>query len=246
MDENPFLTITPDSVKESRFHPFENDDIKTEEDFQTLIMLMFHYPNRNYYLYEEKDGTQNQLLLTKEHLGDLVFEKTEFFYYKRPNGPGYIHLGRSGGEHQFDWEREIIEKGPMYMQTTLKLSERKKRELEIWQKIEMEEHYRRKRDEAENAKDVFISYASANNKEAEMIYDAVLKAGGKAFLASKNLNWGEDFAEKIRTVLTASRELWLLVSPTSLRACLKSHLRVQTSEHQANHCRINHRFRCFA
>ncbi len=82
----------------------------------------------------------------------------------------------------------------------------------------MEEHYRRKRVEAENAKDVFISYASADNREAEMIYDAVLKAGGKAFLASKNLNWGEDFAERIRTVLTASRELWLLVTPTSLKS----------------------------
>ncbi len=31
-----------------------------------------------------------------------------------------------------------------------------------------------------------------------------------------------------------------------LRACLKSHSRVQSSDHQTNHCRINHRFRCFA
>jgi hypothetical protein len=218
MGENVFPNITPNSIKESVFHPFEHDDIKTEEDFQDLVMLMFHYPERDYYLYQEKDGAQNQLLITKVHFGDLVFEKTEFFYYRRPNGYGYVHLGRSGGESQSDWAREVVKKGPMYLQTTLKLSERKKRELEIWQKIEMEEHYRRKRDEVENAKDVFISYASANNKEAEMIYDAVLKAGGKAFLASKNLNWGKDFAERIRTVLTASRELWLLVSPTSLRS----------------------------
>ncbi len=215
MDENAFPNITPNSYKESRFHPFDNDDINTEEDFQNLIMLMFHYPDRDYYLYQEKDGAQNQLLLTKEHLGDLVFEKTEFFYYKRSNGPGYIHLGRDGLESQFEWEREIVKKGPMYMQTTLKLSERKKRELEIWQKIEMEEHIRRKRAEPENAKDVFISYASSDNKEAEMIYEAILKAGGKAFLAPKNINWGEDFADRIRTALTASKELWLLASPTS-------------------------------
>lgn len=106
----------------------------------------------------------------------------------------------------------------MYMQTTLKLSERKKRELEIWQKIEMEEHYRKKRARAKSTDEVFISYASADNKEALMIYEAVLKAGGKAFLASKNINWGEDFADKIRTALTASKELWLLVSPTSLKS----------------------------
>ena len=32
----------------------------------------------------------------------------------------------------------------------------------------------------------------------------------------------------------------------SLRACLKSQSRVQSGYHQANHRRINHRFRCFA
>lgn len=218
MDEDVFPNITPNSIRSNKFHPFDTQDIKTEEDFQNLVMLMFYHPERNYYLYEEKDGIQNQLLITKEHLGEIVFENTEFFYYKRPNGPGYIHLGRNGEEHQFDWEREIVEKELMYTQTTLKLSERKKRELETWQKIEMEEQFRRNRIEAENANDVFISYASANTVEATKIYDAVLNAGGKAFLASKNLNWGEDFAERIRTVLTASKELWLLVSPTSLKS----------------------------
>ncbi len=34
--------------------------------------------------------------------------------------------------------------------------------------------------------------------------------------------------------------------PIVLRACLKSHLRVQSSYHQTNHRRINHRFACFA
>jgi TIR domain-containing protein len=66
--------------------------------------------------------------------------------------------------------------------------------------------------------DVFISYASPDQDEANVLYDAVMKAGGKAFLSSKLLSPGDDFAETIRSQLISSRELWLLVSPNSLKS----------------------------
>jgi hypothetical protein len=71
---------------------------------------------------------------------------------------------------------------------------------------------------AKYAYDVFVSFASSDQEQANILYDAVAKAGGKAFLSSKLLSPGDDFAETIRNQLIASRELWLLVSPNSLRS----------------------------
>ena len=66
--------------------------------------------------------------------------------------------------------------------------------------------------------DVFLSYASTDQIEADQIYEAIERAGGKVFLAGKNLRPGDDFAEEIRNALWSSREVWLLVSPNSLKS----------------------------
>src|ERR1051325_10108199 len=66
--------------------------------------------------------------------------------------------------------------------------------------------------------DVFLSYASADQQEANLLFDAIINAGGKVFLAAKSLRPGDDFAEEIRKALWASHQLWLLVSPNSLRS----------------------------
>jgi hypothetical protein len=66
--------------------------------------------------------------------------------------------------------------------------------------------------------DVFLSYASGDSREALKIYEAVVAAGGRVFLSEKSLKAGDDFAERIRSALHASDELWLLLSPNSLRS----------------------------
>jgi len=66
--------------------------------------------------------------------------------------------------------------------------------------------------------DVFLSYASQETNEARIIYDLIVAAGGKAFLSKKDLKAGEDFAESIRMALISSAELWLLLSPNSLKS----------------------------
>lgn len=65
--------------------------------------------------------------------------------------------------------------------------------------------------------DVFLSYAS-QSKQARAIYNYIVAAGGKAFLSEKHLKAGDDFAEAIRTALHSSEELWLLLSPNSLKS----------------------------
>ncbi|MEO6724476.1 MAG: toll/interleukin-1 receptor domain-containing protein [Blastocatellia bacterium] len=66
--------------------------------------------------------------------------------------------------------------------------------------------------------DVFVSYSSLDEKEADILHQEILAAGGKAFLSSKNLKPGDDFVEEIRIRLQSSRELWLLVTPNSLKS----------------------------
>lgn len=66
--------------------------------------------------------------------------------------------------------------------------------------------------------DVFISYSDKDRQEAGAIYDALHGAGRRAFMASKSLRGGDDFAESIRKALLASRELWLLVTPHSAKS----------------------------
>lgn len=66
--------------------------------------------------------------------------------------------------------------------------------------------------------DVFLSYASADSKEARQIFDSIRKIGGTVFLSEKSLQPGEDFAEAIRMALQRSTEIWLLLSPNSLKS----------------------------
>jgi hypothetical protein len=66
--------------------------------------------------------------------------------------------------------------------------------------------------------DVFISYSSLDQEQANEMYEAITTAGKKAFLSAKDLKPGEDFADAIRSQLKSSRELWLIVSPNSLKS----------------------------
>ncbi len=214
-----FPDITPSKITHKEVLNIEEFDIKTEEEFKSLIHDMFEYPERDFYYFQEKGSPKNQLMLSKEEAGHISFAETEFFYYKHPKFKrDYIHLERHADENGDEWEKEIIQKGPMFMRTTLRLPERTRRELEILRRLELEEEFKRRRKEAEYTTDVFISYASADGNEANQIYEAILARGKKAFLASKSLKPGEDFADEIRHALVSSRELWLLVSPTSLKS----------------------------
>lgn len=66
--------------------------------------------------------------------------------------------------------------------------------------------------------DIFISYSSLDQNEAGILHQAITDAGKLAFLSAKSLNPGEDFADEIRRHLIGSRQLWLLVSPNSLKS----------------------------
>lgn len=132
-----FPNIIPDKMEIGEFHVIENTDIQTVDDLNELILLMFNYPEHSFYYFRKKDGSPNELLENPKTQGDILMKLTEFFYYKHPNNErDYIKIQRDGG--QSDWGKEVVKKGPMFVRIKLALSEKKKRELEVYQKIELE------------------------------------------------------------------------------------------------------------
>ncbi len=66
--------------------------------------------------------------------------------------------------------------------------------------------------------DVFLSYASNDKRRAKNLAEKLAAAGLKVFFADKDLKAGIEFSENIREALVASRELWLLATPTSIES----------------------------
>lgn len=132
-----FPNIIPDKMEIGEFHVMEDADIQTADDLNEMILIMFNHPERTFYYFGKKDGSPNELLENSKCRGEILMNVTEFFYYKHPNvNRDYIKIQRGGG--QSDWEKEVVKKGPMFVRIKLELSEKKKRELEVYQKIEIE------------------------------------------------------------------------------------------------------------
>lgn len=118
------------SLRRSQFHSIENGDIATEENLDQLINLMFHYPERDFYLFASKDSGVNHLVLSAEQLGVLRIEVTEMQYYPHPN---YKHdwIKIDKPDPTWDWEKEVRENSPEFMRCTLKLTDRWRRKLDL-------------------------------------------------------------------------------------------------------------------
>lgn len=66
--------------------------------------------------------------------------------------------------------------------------------------------------------DVFLSFSSNNKAEAEKIGSAAEAKGVSVFMSEKDLTSGDVWDETIREALLTSREMAILVSPTSLKS----------------------------
>jgi hypothetical protein len=218
-DEHDFSGITPLTKEQGHVIYIVNEDaIKTEEDFENLIRQMYEYAERDFYYYPKVAPGSGGVMREKSRLGYILLEERETHYYQHTYYDWYVRIEPRDGKYDQDWEREVVEKGPEFLQYRLRLTERARRELEVFYRLRLEEELRRKWKEAELRYDVFISYSSADSSEANQLFKAVKRAGGRAFLSAKSLKPGGDFAEDIRESLIAARQLWLLVSPTSLKS----------------------------
>ncbi|MFZ5994142.1 MAG: hypothetical protein ACOYU4_04045 [Thermodesulfobacteriota bacterium] len=132
-----FPDILPDEVTMSKHHDIENGDIQTEDDLKQLLLLMFNHPERSFYYFTEKDSKPNEFLAKAENQEAILMNKVEFFYYKHPkNNHDYVKISRNGGE--FEWQKEVVKQGPMFIRIEVELTKRMKRRLEVITKNEIE------------------------------------------------------------------------------------------------------------
>jgi hypothetical protein len=214
----PVFPFVPDRIKETRFQIIEAGDLKTDTDVAALIEEMWLQPEVDfYYFYGHAGGpSADGVLLAARQRGDILMDELERRYYKHPNFQrDYIRIVPHGENYKWDWEREVVDKGPEFWRVNLRLSARKRDELDAWRKVQLEEHFREQARKARYRYDVFLSYSASDTLEAQSLHDKIVAAGGRVFMAPKILQPGDDFAEEIRMALLGSRELWLLVSPSA-------------------------------
>lgn len=129
--------ILPDKVEVIKYHRFENNDIQSEEALKELISLMFDHPERDFYVFAEKDSKPNTLLMKANKDGEILINEVELFYYRHPkNKLSFVRIPRNGGE--FEWQKELAKQGHMFQRAKLELTARMKRQLEVRNKIELE------------------------------------------------------------------------------------------------------------
>jgi hypothetical protein len=66
--------------------------------------------------------------------------------------------------------------------------------------------------------DVFLSYSALNEGEAIELCKQLEKEGINVYFSKKVLAGGDNFSEEIRQALVRSTELWVLITPESLRS----------------------------
>lgn len=129
-EQPAIFPFKPDKITENVMYVFEDGDLDTDKQINNLISLMFEYPEREFFLFHNVHVSMSAKLRSAEKQNVILLNEVEYFYYKHPKfKKDYVKI--SGNNPQFEWEKELIEKGPEYYRFTLKLTEKAKRDLEI-------------------------------------------------------------------------------------------------------------------
>lgn len=136
-DTPRFPNIIPDSIKKSRIWVLENDDFESGNDVSELLAQLFDYPEDHFYLFIENGTPINTFMNASIEQGIIRIVETQSFFYRHPKFKrDYVRIR----EHsiKWDWEREVVKKGPMYFRDELVLSEKTRRTFEMQQLVEMQ------------------------------------------------------------------------------------------------------------
>lgn len=208
----------PTSITMRKILVLEPGKLSKEEAVLELMSMMFNQPEVEYQHYSEYQRPKDNAIEQAIEGGDIIVEKSECYYYKHPEDKrSFIHLNPAEKELS-DWEDDLVSRGPSFVKNVLKLSERKKREYETWQKIEMEKAFKKRKQELSFLNDVFLSYSEKDHSIALKIRKKLEKVNASVFMSSKSLRPGDDFADKISKSLLGSSEMWIILSPNSLNS----------------------------
>jgi TIR domain len=213
----PTFGFKPSSVSMRTFAIYEEGQLSTQEALQRLIERMFLQPETEIHYYYQDGTKMDEPLVEAIDGGDILVKKSEFRYFQDPEtSHNYIKIG--AGDSKADWQEHAAEFTPEFVQATLELSARKRAELDTINKVRLEDQIREQLKEQKWTYDVFLSYSNRDKEPAARIYNKVLAAAGRIFMAPKEISPGEDFGEMIRNALVHSREVWLLLSPDSIKS----------------------------
>ncbi|UGY23556.1 hypothetical protein HU675_0037305 [Bradyrhizobium septentrionale] len=132
-DENTLPDVGLEGFKNGYFYAIETADFQTKEDFEKLLQYMHAFAERSFRYYWEQGTPLNQYFVTAERLGVIVYGEARSSFYRHPNYErDYVHIPQSpDGTYAFDWQEDVVEKGPMFFETTLALSERERRRRDV-------------------------------------------------------------------------------------------------------------------
>jgi len=134
-----FPDILPSSMRETRVYKIEEGDIQTDEDLRQLVTEMYDHPERDFHYFRQRVGAAVGPLDRAIAEGTILEDEAGFFWYPHPKYPhDYVHIEVRDGDYEWDWQKEVVERGPMFVRIKMKLPERKGRELEIKERIEAE------------------------------------------------------------------------------------------------------------
>ena len=137
-EDLPTLKISPDKITISAKHVFEADEIRSASNIAQICRWIFNYPERKFYLFLLEGIKENRDIIYNIEKDGILAPTTERHFYKHPSNHPKDFIRIHPNEIKFDWEKEVVKKGPKYIRLELILSERKRRELEIKQKIDTE------------------------------------------------------------------------------------------------------------
>ena len=133
-----FPDIIPSKITKSEFHVIEENDIADEKELQQLVASLFDFSERAFYYFHEKDRAIGAWIARARDSGQLLLNETEFHYYRHPGfAHDYVKI-TPRNTYSFEWEREVVEKGPMFLRTKLELTSRLRRQMEVQHKMMVE------------------------------------------------------------------------------------------------------------
>jgi hypothetical protein len=137
----PTLGWKPDSVTfRGTCQIYEQGKLASPEDLQGLIELLYDQPECEVRYYYQDGSAMDSLLADAIRNRDILVKEYEQRFFKHPEGKrNYVKI--PSGDYKFEWQKDVAEKTPEFVQVTLGLSQRKRNQIDTINKVELEKQY---------------------------------------------------------------------------------------------------------
>ena len=132
-----FPALIPDRVSSRSFIYFQDENIKSEEDVQNIILDIYEHPEIEFYYFRESHKGLNKFLSAAQQANSILLNDFDNFYYRHPRYPkDFVRIQRN--QIEFEWQREVVEKSPSFARHRIFLSKAQERYLATIQAIHIE------------------------------------------------------------------------------------------------------------